>query len=83
MINKSVPFLCYLKGPEDFNKALTSTALSAGFEKFVVANGFSKEVASKASNALGMANTWDKLADRTLDFLRISKCWESSNGTNM
>jgi filamentous hemagglutinin len=60
----------YLKGPEDFNKALTSTALSAGFEKFVVASGFSKEVASKASNTLGMANTWDKLADRTLDFFK-------------
>lgn len=64
----------YLKGPEDFNKSLTSAGLSAGFEKFAVASGLSKEVASKASNTIGMTGAWDSLADKTLGFLRTSEC---------
>ncbi|MGF6668799.1 filamentous hemagglutinin N-terminal domain-containing protein [Pseudomonas monsensis] len=60
----------YLKGPEDFNKSLTSAGLSAGFEKFAVASGLSKEVASKASNTIGMTGAWDRLADKTLGFFK-------------
>lgn len=60
----------YLKGPEDFTKAVTSAGLSAGFEKFVVASGFSKEVASKASNSLNTTGVWDKLADESLEIFK-------------
>ncbi|THF34234.1 filamentous hemagglutinin N-terminal domain-containing protein [Pseudomonas atacamensis] len=60
----------YLKGPDDFTKAVTSAGLSAGFEKFVVASGFSKEVASKASNSLGTNGVWDKLADESLEIFK-------------
>ena len=60
----------YLKGADDFTKALTSEGLSAGFEKFVVAGDYSEEVASKISNSIGATGAWDTLAEKPIEIFK-------------
>jgi len=59
----------YLK--DETPKAISSTLLSSGFERFAVRKGLSKSEASQVSNALGVAGAWDVLVDKASEILKV------------